>query len=87
MIASIRQKFTTPRGHGMTGEETTTAEIADANYGIDDVIWHEGRRLVVVGREWRDGVLAVMCTELVQLKDGAFDEYVAQRAAKKGRAV
>lgn len=85
MLASIKQKFTTPRGHGMTGEDTTTAEIPDCAYVIDDVVWLGERRLVVVGREWRGTTLTIMCTERVQMRDGDFDAYCAERA-RKGRA-
>ncbi len=65
--ASIRRYWITTGGHELSGqpEDAGAFAIPDAAYQVDDGVWVDGRRLVVMGREWRDGELTVMCRERV----------------------
>lgn len=58
MKATIRTYRITPAGHELSGVvDPNSAEVPDAPYVIDDVIWLDGRKLLVTGREWENGKL------------------------------
>lgn len=87
MIAAVRTKFTSPGGYELQSEDTSTVDLPDAAYSVGDIVWHEGRRLVVRQVEWSGAVRSVLVEERVQMRTGEFDAYVTQRIAeRKGRA-